>query len=318
MSDFTSGFWGIYITVLTVLSIIACGWLLVALSKTKVVAGKTMVPTPGKTTTETTGHVWDGDLTEYNNPLPKWWMNLFWITLIFSVGYLIYYPGLGTFQGLGNWSEVGQYNAEVAASDARLKPLYDKFLAMPIAEIAKNAEGRAMGERIFLNNCAQCHGSDARGARGYPNLTDGDWLFGGTAEDVVASITSGRMGVMPPQGPQLGGEAGIKDVVAYVRSLSGLSHDASKAAAGKEKFATICAACHGPDGKGNTALGAPNLTDNIWLYGSSDAAITETVTKGRNMGATSAMPAFKDLLGPARINLVAGYVWSLSHKEPAK
>jgi cytochrome c oxidase cbb3-type subunit 3 len=315
MSDFTSGFWSIYIVVVTALSIIACGWLLLSMAKTKVAPGK---PASGGTTKETTGHVWDGDLAEYNNPLPKWWMNLFWITLIFSAGYLVYYPGFGAFKGIGDWSEVGQYNQEMAQADAKLKPIYDKFAAMPIDQIAANPEGRAMGQRIFLNNCAQCHGSTGTGGKGFPNLTDDDWLYGGTQEAILASIANGRNGVMPPQAAALGGEEGVKNVVAYVRSLSGLTSDPLKAQLGKEKFQQICAACHGPEGKGNQAIGAPNLTDGVWLYGSSEAAMVETVTKGRGMSnmteGQSVMPAWKDVLGPAKIQLVAGYVWSLSHK----
>jgi cytochrome c oxidase cbb3-type subunit 3 len=320
MSDFTSGFWSIYIIGITVVSIIACGWLLLAMSRTKVASGKPAAPAPGKTTTDTTGHVWDGDLAEYNNPLPKWWMNLFWITLIFAVGYLIYYPGLGTFKGVGGWTQVGQYDQEVAQANARLKPLYDKFLAMPIEQVAANAEARGMGERIFLNNCAQCHGSDAGGAKGFPNLRDNDWLYGGEPAQIVETITGGRLGVMPPQGAALG-EDGVKNVVAYARSLSGLTADPLKVQLGKEKFMQICAACHGPEGKGNQAIGAPNLTDNVWLYGSSEAAMTETVTKGRNMNVsegTLAMPSFKATLDPAKLHLVAAYVWGLSHKTPSK
>ncbi len=319
MSDFTSSFWSLYVTVLTVLSIVGCAWLLFTLSKAKVVAGKTTIPAPGQTTKETTGHVWDGDLAELNNPLPKWWMNLFWITLVFGVGYLIYYPGLGSISGVGGWTEVGQYDQEVAQAEARVKPLYDKYAAMPIEQVAADPEGRAMGQRIFLNNCAQCHGSAATGGKGFPNLTDDDWLYGGTPEAIVASITNGRNGVMPPQAAALGGEEGVKNVVAYVRSLSGLTSDPLKAQLGKEKFQQICAACHGPDGKGNQAIGAPNLTDGVWLYGSSEATITETVTKGRGTsGLTegqSVMPAWKNILGPAKIHLVAAYVWSLSHKQ---
>jgi len=314
MSDFTSGFWNIYIIGLTAISIIACGWLLLAQSKTKV--------RPGGTTTETTGHVWDGDLAEFNNPLPKWWMNLFWITLVFAVVYLVLYPGMGAWNGVLGWTQVGQYDKERAEAAAKVKPLYDKFAAMSIEQIAADPQGRAMGERIFLNNCAQCHGSTAQGGKGYPNLTDGDWLYGGSAEAIVASITNGRNGVMPPQTPALGGEEGVKNVVAYVRSLSGMTADSLKAQQGKEKFAQICAACHGPEGKGNQAIGAPNLTDNVWLYGSSEAAIAETVTKGRGMsGLTegqSVMPAWKDILDPAKVNLVAAYVWSLSNKAAAK
>jgi cytochrome c oxidase cbb3-type subunit III len=318
MSDFTSGFWSIYVIAITVFAVIACGWLLIAMSKAKVVAGKAVIPEPGKTTTETTGHVWDGDLAEFNNPLPKWWMNLFWITLVFGVGYLVYFPGLGTFKGVGDWTEVGQYEKEVAAVETAVKPLYDKYAAMPIDQIAANPEGRAMGQRIFLNNCAACHGSTGLGSRGFPNLADDDWLYGGTPEAILASITNGRMGVMPPQVASLGGEEEVKNVVAYVRSLSGLTADPTKAQLGKEKFMTICIACHGPEGKGNPAIGSANLTDKVWLYGSSEAQITETVVKGRNMNPTpgqTPMPAWKDQLSPAKIQLVAGYVWSLSHKS---
>jgi cytochrome c oxidase cbb3-type subunit 3 len=191
---------------------------------------------------------------------------------------------------------------------------------MPLPAVAADAQGRGMGERIFLNNCAQCHGSDAGGAKGFPNLRDGDWLYGGEPAKIVESITHGRMGVMPPQGAALG-EEGVRNVVAYVRSLSGLTADPLKAQLGKEKFAASCAACHGADGKGNPAVGAPNLTDKVWLHGSTEVAITETVTKGRNMNAsegTLAMPAFNDVLGPARIHLVAAYVWSLSNSATTK
>ena len=312
MSDFTSGFWNLYIVVITFVSIVACGVLLWAQNKVRV--------KPGGKGADTTGHVWDGDLAEYNNPLPKWWMNLFWITLVFSALYLVLYPGMGTFQGVLGWTQTGQYDKERGDAEAKVKPLYDKYAAMPLPAVAADAQGRAMGERIFLNNCAQCHGSDAGGAKGFPNLRDGDWLYGGEPEKIVETITGGRMGVMPPQGAVLGDE-GVRNVVAYVRSLSGMTADPLKAQLGKEKFTTICAACHGADGKGNPALGAPNLTDKVWLFGSTEAAITETVTKGRNMNAsegTLAMPAFKDVLGPARIHLVAAYVWSLSNAAAKK
>jgi cytochrome c oxidase cbb3-type subunit 3 len=191
---------------------------------------------------------------------------------------------------------------------------------MSLEQVAADPQGRAMGERLFLNNCAQCHGSDAGGAKGFPNLRDGDWLYGGEPATIVETITNGRMGVMPPQAAALGDE-GVKNVVAYVRTLSGMTADPLRAQQGKEKFAQLCAACHGPEGKGTPALGAPNLTDGVWLYGSSEATITETVTKGRNMNVsegTLAMPAFKDTLGKDRIHLVAAYVWSLSHKAAAK
>jgi cytochrome c oxidase cbb3-type subunit III len=312
MSDFTSGFWNLYIVVITFVSIVACGVLLWYQSKVRV--------RPGGKGEDTTGHVWDGDLREYNNPLPKWWMNLFWITLVFSALYLVLYPGMGTFQGVLGWSQTGQYEKERGDTDARVKPLYDKYAAMALPAVAADAQGRAMGERIFLNNCAQCHGSDAGGAKGFPSLRDSDWLYGGEPAKIVESITEGRMGVMPPQGAALG-EEGVRNVVAYVRSLSGLTADPLKAQLGKEKFAASCSACHGADGKGNPAVGAPNLTDKVWLHGSTEAAMIETVTKGRNMNVsegTLAMPAFKDVLGPARIHLVAAYVWSLSNSAAAK
>ncbi|HEX4884849.1 MAG TPA: cytochrome-c oxidase, cbb3-type subunit III, partial [Casimicrobiaceae bacterium] len=192
--------------------------------------------------------------------------------------------------------------------------------AMDIPAVAKDPQARAMGERLFLNNCAQCHGSDAGGAKGFPNLRDGDWLYGGEPARIVETITGGRMGVMPPQGAALGDE-GVRNVVAYVRSLSGMTADPLKVQLGREKFMGTCAACHGPEGKGNPAIGAPNLTDKVWLYGSTEAAITETVVKGRNMNVSEgslAMPSFKDVLGPARIHLVAAYVWGLSNAPAGK
>ena len=181
MSDFTSGFWNIYIVGITIVSIVACGVLLYLQSKVKV--------KPGGKGADTTGHVWDGDLEEYNNPLPKWWMNLFWITIVFSAVYLVLYPGLGTFQGVLGWTQVGQYDRERSEADAKVKPLYAKYAAMPIPEVAKDPAARAMGERIFLNNCSQCHGSDAGGAKGFPNLRDGDWLYGGEPDKIVETIT---------------------------------------------------------------------------------------------------------------------------------
>jgi cytochrome c oxidase cbb3-type subunit 3 len=197
--------------------------------------------------------------------------------------------------------------------------MYEKFLAMDVKQLAADPAARAMGERIFLNNCAQCHGSDAGGGWGFPNLRDKDWLYGGEPDVIRTSITDGRMGVMPPLGAALGDN--LKDVVAYVRSLSGLPHDGLKAQLGKPLFMQTCAACHGPDGKGNPAVGAPNLTDAIWLYDSSEATITDGINKGRHAGMNPEhppMPAHKNLLAPARIQLVTAYVWSLSNPPAAK
>ena len=323
MSDFTSGFWNIWVIGLTILSILGCAALLVFTGKIKV-AAKQAPAAGGKTEVGVTGHVWDGDLQEYNNPLPKWWSNLFWITIVFGIVYLVLYPGLGTFPGLLKWSSSGAFSDEIAASDARLKPLYEKYAKTDIAQIAADPQARGMGERIFLVNCAPCHGSDARGSTGFPNLADGDWLYGGDPATIATSITNGRMGIMPALGPVLGPD-GVKNVVAYVRSLSGLPHDGLKAQLGKVLFTQNCAACHGPEAKGNQALGAPNLTDQIWLYGSSEAAISEGVNNGRHLGISpehTPMPAFKDslgqgTLGPAKINLVAAYVWGLTNKPAA-
>ena len=317
MSDFISSFWSWYIIVITLGSIAYCAWLLWRTSKAKVQGGK--APAAGGKA-EITGHTWDGDLAEYNNPLPLWWMWMFWFTIAFGLVYLALYPGLGNFAGMLNWSQVSAYKTEVAEVDAATKPLYDKYLAMDLKAVAADPQAKAMGQRLFLSYCSQCHGSDARGSRGFPNLTDGDWLYGGDPETIKASITGGRMGVMPPLGAALGDD-GVKNVAAYVRSLSGLPHDDMKAQLGKEKFVQICAACHGPEGKGNPALGAPNLTDKIWLYDSSEGTIVEGITKGRNVTVPpdqKTMPAWGEKLGPGKIQLLAAYVWGLSNNPAPK
>jgi cytochrome c oxidase cbb3-type subunit 3 len=257
-------------------------------------------------------------LQELNNPLPRWWSWLFYLTVIFALAYLLLYPGLGKFGGYLGWSQVAQYEDERSAAEKQFGPLYDKFLKQDIKAVAADPQARAMGLRIFLNNCAQCHGSDAGGAKGFPNLHDNDWLYGGEPAQIETSITEGRDGIMPPFGPALG-EEGVKNVVSYVRSLSGLPVEAQRVAAGKEIFATNCAACHGADAKGNQMIGAPNLSDAIWLYGSSEKTVTETVTKGRGgnsmVAGQTRMPAHKELLSEAKIHLVAAYVWGLSHPE---
>jgi len=259
--------------------------------------------------------VWDGDLTEYNNPLPRWWRNLFWITIVFGVAYLLLYPGMGSIPGTLGWTSDGAWRAEQADVAARVQPLFDRFSSASVETLAADPEARAMGERLFLNNCAQCHGSAAVGGKGFPNLTDRDWLYGGTPDAITASITSGRLGVMPAFGPSLG-EEGVREVASYVRSLSALPHDGLRAQLGKPRFMENCAACHGADGKGNTAIGAPNLTDATWLYGSNEATIMETIRQGRHTTVSAgslAMPSFKDTLGEARVHLLAAYVWGLSN-----
>ncbi|HUL94941.1 MAG TPA: cytochrome-c oxidase, cbb3-type subunit III [Usitatibacter sp.] len=302
MSDFTSGFWSLFVGGVTLVSIVACALLLASMSKRKV-----------STDPEKTGHVWDEDLAEYNNPLPRWWIYLFWITIFFGLGYLVVFPGLGTFQGAAGWTSASQYQDEVKVAERLYGPLYQKFAATDVKALASDPQARAAGEKLFLNYCAQCHASDARGGKGFPNLTDDDWLYGGEPEVIKTTILDGRNGMMPAWGPVLK-EEGVKDVANFVRSLSGLSHDAARAERGKATFATYCVACHGPEGKGNTAMGAPNLTDQIWLYGSSEAALIETISKGRN----NKMPAHRDLLGEPRVHVLAAYVYGLSHGDNAK
>jgi cytochrome c oxidase cbb3-type subunit 3 len=299
MSDFTSGFWGLYVAVLTVASIAFCAWILLKMSKRK-----------AATDPDKTGHVWDEDLAEYNNPLPRWWVWLFWITIVFGIGYLWFYPGLGTWHGASQWTSRGQYEDEVKVAEMQFGPIYQKYAALGLKAVAADPEAREVGHKLFMTYCTQCHASDARGGRGFPNLTDDDWLFGGEPETIEATILNGRNGVMPPLGAALGPE-GVRDTANYVRSLSGLSHDTLRAARGKASFATFCVACHGVDGKGNTAVGAPNLTDAIWLFGPSETTIIETINGGRNI----VMPAHKEFLGEARVHLLAAYVYGLSHPE---
>jgi cytochrome c oxidase cbb3-type subunit 3 len=301
MSQFTSGFWDFYIGILTVVSVLACGVLLWQQSTRKAAKGA------GKTT----GHVWDGDLGEYNNPLPRWWMWLFYITIVFSLAYLYLYPGLGSYKGSLGWTQVGQLEEEVAAAEKEFGPIFQKFATQDVKALASDPAARAAGQKLFLNHCAQCHASDANGSKGFPNLADNDWLYGGEPEVIKASITDGRAGVMPGFGSALG-EQGTKDVAHYVMSLSGMTSDSLRRMRGKEIYMQTCVACHGAQGKGNPALGAPNLTDETWLYGSGEPTIIETVAKGRN----NQMPAHKALLNEAKIHLLTGYVYGLS--LPAK
>ncbi len=295
MSDFVSDFWNLYVTVIVLGSILACVVLLIVQGKATFTPGKTM------------GHVWDETLEEYNNPMPKWWSWMFIITVIFAFVYLALYPGLGNFKGMLGWTSAGEHKREVEKMDAAVKPLFDKYMAMDLKAVAADKTAMEMGKRLYLTYCMQCHGADARGAKGFPNLTDSDWLYGGEPEQIKETISNGRMGVMPPHA-QLGGDT-IKDVANFVRSLSGLPNDATRAAKGKEVFtAAGCVGCHGPEGKGMHAVGAPNLTDKVWLYGSSEAVITETITNGRQ----NQMPAWKEFLGEGKVHLLSAYVLSLS------
>jgi cytochrome c oxidase cbb3-type subunit 3 len=305
MADFTSSFWSWYIAVPTIIGIAALFWLNRAMTTPR--------RKRDETTTKTTGHVWDEDLRELNNPLPRWWLNLFYITLVFGVVYLLLYPGLGSFAGLLGWTQRGQYQQQLAAAEERYGKLYERYLRQDIATLATEPEAIKTGERLFVNYCTQCHGSDARGAPGYPNLRDNDWLWGGDPKTIETTILNGRQGAMPAWGPVLGRD-GVFNVSEYVLSLSGKRVNEAAAAEGKVKFQQLCVACHGPEGKGNPALGAPNLTDDVWLYGGTQRTIMQTITNGRS----GRMPPHKDFLGEAKVHVLAAYVYSLSHGKTAE
>lgn len=303
MSDFTSNFWSIYVSAITVVSILACALLLWFSGKAKAMTAND----------NTTGHVWDGDLREMNNPLPRWWVWLFIITIVFGFVYLALYPGLGTYGGKLGWSSTGQHKDEMAKGDAAVAPLYAKFKAMSVEEVSRDPQAKAIGERLFMNNCSQCHGSDAHGGKGFPNLTDADWLHGGTPDKIKETLALGRIGNMPPMAAAVGTSDDVKNVANYVLSLSNAPHDSVRAELGKSKFAA-CAACHGNDGKGNQALGAPNLTDDIWLHGYGENAVMAMVNNGK----VNQMPAQAEKLSEAQIHVLASYVWGLSNNAQPK
>lgn len=300
MPDTLSGFWTWFIAVPTIGGLIGLFLLIWWLAGKTVKKGEAV---------ETMGHVWDGDLEEYNNPLPRWWLVLFVGSLIFAFVYLLLYPGLGAFPGLLGWTQQKQYEAEVAKADERYGPLYERYRGKPIPALAENPEARKMGERLFASYCTVCHGSDARGGPGFPDLTDDAWLYGGSPQAIKTSILDGRTGVMPAWEAALGGEQGVHNVGQYVLSLSGRNVDEQAAAEGKSRYMAICTSCHGADGTGNQALGAPNLTDDAWLYGGSEAAVKTSIAKGRQ----GEMPAHREFLGEDKVHVLAAYVYSLSH-----
>ncbi|WP_444968650.1 cytochrome-c oxidase, cbb3-type subunit III [Variovorax sp. BK018] len=302
MSDFIHRFWSDYVAAVSLLGILGCVILLWLTARKRVAASAD----------NTTGHVWDEDLREANNPLPMWWVGLFVLTIVFGLGYLALFPGLGSFRGKSDWTSRGAYEAEVARATQELAPVYAKYASMPVEEISRDPQAHAIGERLFMGNCAQCHGSDARGSKGFPNLTDKDWLYGGTPEKIIETITRGRVGVMPPMAAAVGTPDDVKNVANYVLSLSGEPHDSVRAGLGKAKF-TACAACHGIGGVGNQALGAPNLSDRIWLHGYGEAAIIQMINSGKH----NEMPAQEGRLTEAQIRMVASYVWGLSNNAPA-
>jgi cytochrome c oxidase cbb3-type subunit 3 len=298
MSDFTSNFWSMYVAGITLASILACALLLWFSGKAKAMTASD----------NTTGHVWDGDLREMNNPLPRWWVWLFVITIVFGLSYLWMYPGLGASKGSLGWTSVGQHTTEVAKGDAAVAPIYAKFTAMSVEDVARDPQAKAIGERLFMNNCTQCHGSDARGGKGFPNLTDADWLHGGTPDKIKETLALGRIGNMPPMAAAVGTADDVKNVANYVLSLSNAPHDSTRANLGKEKFGA-CAACHGADGKGMQAIGAPNLTDDIWLHGFGEAAVIAMINNGK----VNQMPMQANLLTEAQRHVLAAYVWNFSN-----
>lgn len=296
MSDFVHSGWAWFVAVATVVSLLACLGLLVIASRREVMADD-----------NTTGHVWDADLRELNNPLPRWWMYLFVLTVVFAAVYLAFYPGLGTHQGTLKWSSAGQYEAEQTKARQAMSPVYARFTAMNAEQLASDTAAMGIGQRLFLNNCAQCHGSDGRGSKGFPNLADSDWLGGDTHDYVKGVITKGRVANMPAMAAAVGSAADVANLAQYVLSLSGSGHNNVAAELGKAKFA-VCAACHGAEGKGNRVLGAPNLTDKIWLHGWGEQAIVSIVTHGKQ----NVMPAQDRLLTPEQIHVLGAYVLNLS------
>ena len=298
MSDFINNGWSLYVAGVTIVSLVLCLVLLAVASRRKVMA-----------VDNSTGHVWDEDLREMNNPLPRWWVGLFILTVFFAAVYLVLYPGLGTNPGALHWSSAGQHAAEVEKAHVQMAPVYARFVSLPAEQLVKDGQAMAIGERLFANNCSQCHGSDARGSKGFPNLTlsGASRLATSSPESIEQTITNGRQGVMPPMAAAVGSAEDVKNVANYVLSLSGSPHNNIAAELGKPKF-VICAACHGPEGKGNQAIGAPNLTDKVWLHGWGEQAVMNMVNNGK----VNIMPAQAQRLSPEQIHVLAAYVWNLS------
>jgi len=299
-SGFLAPGWGWYVAIMTVLSLLACLWVLHANSKK--VEGSAEGKMHGQ-------NEWDG-LREYDNPLPKWWSNLFYITVVFALGYLLLYPGLIVTNGLLGWSTASSYRDEVKEVNAETDPIFEAYSRQDVKTLSVDNGALKIGSRLFQTYCVQCHGTDMRGSKGFPNLVDNDWLYPGTPEGIKTSILEGRNGVMPPFAAVLKPHQ-ITDAAQYVLSLSGRSTAPDAVARGDATFKQLCVTCHGADGKGNVALGAPNLTDSIWLYGGSLATVVETLTKGRQ----GHMPAQKDTLGEARVHILAAYVYAQAQAQ---
>ena len=301
MSDFIGGSWSLFVAGATIVSLLAYLLLLYIASQRRPMAAD-----------NSTGHVFDEDLVELNNPLPLWWMVLFILTVLFSFLYIAFYPGAGSIAGVLRWSSVGALQEEQRQAVAEMATVYATHRDRPVQELARDRGAMAIGERLFINNCAACHGSNARGSKGYPDLTDADWLYGGAPERIEETITKGRTGVMPPMAAAVGSGSDVRELAHYVLKLAGSPHDSIAAAGGSSKFG-LCAACHGPTGQGNPALGAPNLADKVWLHGWGEETIVDVVTRGR----VNVMPGQADRLTPDQIHVLTAYVWGLSNRGPA-
>ena len=300
MSDFFNSGWSIWITTISLGGVVFCLYVLFSQMKGQAKKGEVI---------HDTGHEWDG-ITEYDTPLPRWWVSMFLILVIISLVYWVLYPGLGAFKGVLNTTSAKEVQADRAAIEAKVQPVFAKYADMPIEKIATDEDARVIGQRLFLNNCAQCHGSDAQGSSSFPNLSDSKWLWGGTPEQILHTITEGRRGIMPPHSAMMT-PAEAAQIAQFVRSMNQLAHDSTQLVPGKKLYDQYCIACHQADGTGNQLLGAPNLTDNNWLYGSSEAEIVYGIMNGRN----NKMPAQKDVLSPEQIRVLAGWVWGLSNNE---
>jgi cytochrome c oxidase cbb3-type subunit 3 len=296
-----TSFWSFWVSIISLGSIFGCLWLVYVTRKSQ---------TTDTETEETMGHSFDG-IEEYDNPLPKWWLYLFVGTCIYALAYYVIYPGLGNYKGLIGWTSTGQWEAEVQQAEEKYGPIFDAYAAMSPEELIADPEAMKVGQRLFANNCSVCHGSAARGAIGFPNLTDDDWLYGGTAEAIKTTLVNGRNGQMPVKGLNAAmTNSQVDDMVHYMLAFSGRSDDEAAATRGGEMYQTACAACHGADAKGNQQVGAPNLTDNVWLYGGTAKRIKHTLLYGR----AGVMPAQADMLSEEKIHLLTAYVMSLSKK----
>ncbi len=294
-------FWHWFVAAGTILFVVWCVWL---------ISWSARQGPKNRTDEDLVGHKWDGDLEEWNNPAPKWWLYLYVITIAWALGYMIAFPGLGNFAGVLGWSQEGQYEAEMQAAAERYGPMYAEFAAMDFEALVNNQDANDLGRSLYASYCTACHGSDARGAAGYPNLTDDDWLWGDSEAAITTTLKYGRAGIMPVLAPALGGEEGIRNMVRYVRSLSGLVEADAAAMSAQPMFVALCSACHNADGSGNQMVGAPNLTDDVWLYDSSEETVYSTIVNGRN----NVMPAHGELLGDDRTKILAAYVYSLSQQ----